>query len=253
MMLDTVRSEGRKLGSLPVMLLTCVATVVATVGLAAIMSWTVSSSIDSDPGAMWEGFSPEAEALQVIHFGQIGMIALGVLAVSNEYAGDQIRTSLLAVPSRGRFLTAKAAAVALMALLVALVTVPLTFLIAQIGLGDHGYPLDSMPDGPVLEALGGAVLYYILIALLAAGVTFLARSAVAPLTVLAIMVLAVSQFLSMFTDLADFLPDRAGGQMSRLEDHTATGLSALQGGAVMVAWLVAVWLVAVVVFRRRDA
>lgn len=252
MLLD-VRSEGRKLGTLPVVRLSMVATFVITVGLAALASWTIAGHLDDDPARAGLHVTPEGEGFQAVYFGQAGMVVLGVLAVSGEFVGGQVRTSLLAVPGRLRFLAAKAAVVALLAVLVALVTVPSAFMAAQLGLGDHGLPFPDVLDGAILVPMAGAVLYWVLLALLAAGCTVLARSAVAPLAILVALVLALSQFLSMVTDLADLLPDRAGALMYMEASEDTFGLGAVQGGLVMVTWVVAVWLVAAVRFVRRDA
>ncbi|WP_049575521.1 ABC transporter permease [Nocardiopsis sp. SBT366] len=248
-----VRSEGRKLATLPVVPLSMVATLVVTVGLAAIASWTIAGLLDDDPARAGLDFTPVGEGFQAVYFGQAGMVVLGVLAVSGEFGGGRVRTSLLAVPGRLRFLAAKATVVALFSALVALVTVPSAFVAAQLGLGEHGLPLSEVFDGAILAPMAGAVLYWVLLSLLAAGCAVLARSAVAPLTILVALVLALSQFLSMVTDLADLLPDRAGSLMYLESRESAYGLGAAQGGLVMAAWVAVVWLVAAVRFVRRDA
>ena len=250
-MLDTVRSEGRKLGTLPVIPTALLTTLAVMVGLAAMISVTTVGGLDDNPE--WAAaFDPLADGFQTIHFGQIGMVVLGVLAVSGEYSGAQIRTSLLAVPGRGRFLASKALVVALMALVTAAVTVPVVMVATQVGLGDYGLPLADVLEADVLERMAGAALYWVLIALLAAGLTVIVRNAVVPIAVLGAMVMALSMFLATFTELAEWLPDRAGSLMY-MPLENPLDLTAVQGGAVMAAWVAAVWLVAVVLFRRRDA
>ncbi|MBR8740396.1 ABC transporter permease [Nocardiopsis sp. MG754419] len=250
-MLVDVRAEGRKLVTLPVVPLSMLATFVVTVALAGIASWSMAGLLD-DAGAGMD-FSPEDEGFQSVHFGQAGMVVLGVLAVGGEFAGNQVRTSLLAMPGRLRFLAAKAAVVALLAALTASVTVPLAFTASQIALGEYGMSLSTALDAGVLTPMAGAVLYWVLLALLAAGCTVLARNTVAPLAVLVALVLALSQILSMVTDLGGLLPDQAGSLLYLTDKENAFGLDAPQGGAVMAAWVAVVWLLAAVRFVRRDA
>ncbi|MFI6577059.1 ABC transporter permease [Nocardiopsis sp. NPDC050513] len=252
-MLDTVRSEAVKLRTVPSVLVACLATAVLTIGLAYLSGWSVGNALDTDPTRIVGNFTPESSGFDAIAYGQAGMVVLGVLAVSGEYAGGQIRTSLIAVPDRRRLLAAKAAAVTVAALVVSAVTVPGAFAVTQIGLGDHGYPWADVPDGPVPGALVGAVVYWVVLALLSAGLTVVVRNAVVPLVVLISLVLAGSFFLTMLTDMADLLPDRAGAQMYDLRGGHAYDLTAVEGGAVMLAWTAAVWLAAAVLFTRRDA
>lgn len=250
-MLD-IRAEGRKLGTLPMIPLAAMAVFLVTVVLAAVAGRTLVGALD-DPARTVQGFTPIGEGFQAVYFGQAGMVVLGVLAVGGEFASGGLRTSLLAVPSRGRFLMVKALVVALLAGTVALVTVPSAFIATQIGLGEHGLDGAEFPTVDVVAPMAGAILYWTLLALLAAGATIWARNTVTPLVVLVSLVLALSHFLSMATDLADLSPDRAGSLLFMADHESALGLSAFQGAMVMVAWVVAVWLAATERFVRRDA
>ncbi|MEU0240294.1 ABC transporter permease [Nocardiopsis sp. NPDC006198] len=252
-MIDTVRAEAFKLRTLTSVLFTCLATAALTVGLAWLSGWSVGRALTDNPGLLVGEVVPEQSGFDAISYGQAGMVVLGVLAVGTEYTGGQIRASLLAVPHRPRLLLAKAAAVAAAALAVALATVPAAFAATQVGLGEHGYPLTGMLDRPVLGALAGAVAYWVLLALLAAGITVVLRNTVVPLVLLISLVLALSFYLSMLTGLADLLPDRAGAQMFLRGGPNRTDLSAIGGGAVMAAWVAGVWAVAVPLFARRAA
>lgn len=254
--LDTLRAEGRKLATLPTVGLTVVLTALLTVGVALMSGTSVGTALSDNPEMIVDDFTPEVAGFDAVHYGQIGIIVLGVLAVSSEYGNGQVRTSLLAVPGRWRFLAAKAGAVALAALLCAVVTVPAAFVTYQIALGEHGLPLGDVPGSDVPAMWAGAVLYWVLMALLAAGATLVSRSALLPLAVLVGMVMALSIFLTTLTDLADYLPDRAGAQLFTLDGQGAgppSDLSTLEGGAVMCAWVVGVWALAAWVFHRRDA
>ena len=250
-MLRSGRAEGRKLTTLPFVPLAVLATFVVTVGLAAVSSQFHSGYLDAEP-APAAAFDPVSYGFQAVFMGQLGMVVLGVLAMSSEFTSTQVRTSLMAVPHRGRFLASKALVVALIALTVSLVVVPSAFVASQVMLGDHGLPLGGLLEADVLGRLTGAVLYWTLLALLAAGATVIARNAVAPLAVVGSLVLALSNILAGFTDLAGWLPDLAGSRMWDPE-RAPVDLSAVQGGLVMAAWVAGVWLLAVLLFRGRDA
>ncbi|WP_017590500.1 ABC transporter permease [Nocardiopsis ganjiahuensis] len=251
-MLLSVRSEGRKLTTLPFVPLAVLATFAVTVGLSAIASQNTPAYLDADP-ALAAAFDPVEEGFNGVYMGQLGMVVLGVLAVSSEFTNTQVRTSLMAVPGRGRFLVSKALVVALMALVASLAVVPSAFVATQAALGDYGLELGALAEADVLGRLAGAVLYWTLLALLAAGATVIARNAVAPLAVLGALVLALSHVLAEFTDYAELLPDRAGQLMFLEAFEPGIGLSAVQGGLVMAAWVAGVWLLAALLFHRRDA
>ncbi|QTD39423.1 ABC transporter permease [Sporosarcina sp. Te-1] len=182
-----------------------------------------------------------------------GIIILGVLAVSSEYltessesgGGNQITTSLTAVSSRLHFLLAKAGAVTVVSVLLAIVAVVTTVSATNLILGDYA---------PAFEAsrLIGAVCYWTFTALLAFGITVLTKNGIIPLAVLMInsSVVTISFLLTKVTKLAFYLPDMAGLDMFMSPSggfHTP-----LTGGFIMFAWVTVLFLVAAVVFHRRD-
>lgn len=251
--LRVARAELTKLATLPSIVLTVAATVVATTGLSYIAARSVRGALDSGSGLVVQPFTPESAGFDALGFGQVGMIALGVLAMSSEYTGGQIRSSLASVPSRGLLLAVKAAVLALVAVLVAVPTAVASFALAQAGLGPYGITLDEATSSSVIWPALGAIAYWALIALLAFGLTVLVRDAVIPLVVLVSMSMALSFFLTKVTTLAAYLPDVAGAQMF-IRDSPAPGmLGPVAGGAVMAAWTLALVSTGYVVFTRRDA
>lgn len=187
---------------------------------------------------------------QELAFGVMGVIILGVVAVSSEYftegaesgGGRQITTSLTAVPSRLRFLAAKAAAVALVAALLAVVAATATM---------------SFAAGSSWEVgrLAGVVCYWTYTALLAFGITVLARHGVVPLVVLLVntSLVSVTYLLSRFFAVAGYLPDLAGARMFVEPNDTRVEMAPIVGFLVMSGWVAALLAIAAVVFTRRDA
>ncbi len=197
---------------------------------------------------------------QELAFGVIGAIIIGVIAVSNEYftesaesgGGRQITTSLIAVPSRLRFLLAKATAVAVVSAVLASAAAVATMAAIRIVLGEHAPEMGS----EAIPRLAGIVCYWVLTALLAFGITVLTRHGVIPLAILIVntSVVTVTYLLTRLTSLAYYLPDMAGIRMfiRNLEDSTVE-IAPLVGGLVMTAWVAALLIIAAIVFCRRDA
>ncbi|MED5016446.1 ABC transporter permease [Paenibacillus chibensis] len=182
-----------------------------------------------------------------------GVIILGVLAVSSEYltessesgGGQQITTSLTIVSSRLHFLLAKAGAVTVISILLCVVAMITTLLSTHLVLGEYT---------PAFEwsKLIGAACYWTFTALLAFGITVLTKNGMIPLAVLIIntSVVSFSFLLSKVTKLALYLPDRAGFDM--FMSMSDSFLTPFTGGLVMFAWVVVLFIVAAIVFHRRD-
>lgn len=199
-----------------------------------------------------------AIGFEELGFGVAGVVILGVIAISSEYftegeesgSGRQMTTSLAAIPSRIRFITSKAAVVAIFSALLAIVTIPLTLGVAGLILGQHA-PDIGMAD---LPRLLGVVLYWVFTALLALGITFLTRHAALPLAVLILntSVMTVTYLLTRITPLANYLPDMAGIRMFHEIEDAGSPLSPLWGGIVMAMWVLGILGFAAIRFCRRD-
>jgi Ca2+/Na+ antiporter len=192
--------------------------------------------------------SPDAGYEELV-FGVVGAIVLGVVAVSSEYRAEsaedaatrQIVTSLTAVPSRPRFLAAKAGALILTMALAAAVTAPATLTI-------RGGTL-------AIARMLGVVVYFVLTALLAFGVTLVTRSGIVPLTVLIVnaTVVSVSFLISRVLPVANYLPDLAGARMFVRHGEFNLAIGPVTGGLVMAGWTVLVVAGGAAAFCRRDA
>lgn len=175
--------------------------------------------------------------------GVLGALVLGTVAAGSEYRSGQLATSLVCVPSRLRLLAAKTGAVVLTVAALASGSAVLTLAVA----------------GALTPAAGpriaGVVVYWVLDALLAYGITLLTRSGVLPLTLLIVntTVVSVTYLLTKVTPLAVYLPDMAGSQMFIEPAEIVVDLAPVTAGLVMAAWVAALLGVAGYVFARRDA
>ena len=192
---------------------------------------------------------PVFGAFYAINFAQIAAIAFGATAVSSEYVNGALRISLCAVPHRGLFYAAKTAAVAGAALAVGLATAFATFFAGQAFLGEDAIGLG---EPGALRACVGAGIYLALMALFAAGLTFLLRSATAVLSLLIPFILIVGFVVGdLAGSAADYLPDRAGQQV--LHQVPEGGVGSWTGLAVTALWAAAALLAGGWAVRRRDA
>ncbi|MFF4805786.1 ABC transporter permease [Streptomyces sp. NPDC001351] len=202
-------------------------------------------------GADTEGASsaPLFSVFFGVGFGQIAAIAFGTTAVSSEFRGGALRVTLAAVPRRGRWFTAKVAAVAIPVLVVGLVTGGVSLVVGEAVLGTKA---DGLTWGEELRGVLGCAVYLTLMALLAAGLTAVLRSGVATLSILIPFLLIVSFVVGdMSGSVADVLPDRAGQVVFHATWDGALG--PWTGLAVTGLWTAAALLAGAWSIRRRDA
>lgn len=176
---------------------------------------------------------------------------VAVLLVGQEFKNRQLRTSVLAVPARGRLMAAKLASATAFflvpVLLVAAVSAVFTFLAVK----------DWKP-GLLFEpaALSGQVQFIgfaLAACLLAAGITMVARSVVVAAVVVVVMaMLSYAQAAPAAID--PFLPVSAGRNLL-LDATTSTDLTSTPGVAtlVLLAWVVVTGTAAALTVARRDA
>lgn len=192
---------------------------------------------------------PLFDAFYALNFGQIAAISFGATALSSEFLNGALRISLSAVPRRGLFYAAKMSVVGGLALAVGMITSFATFLVGQMFMGDYAIGLGE--PGALRAAFGGGI-YLTLMALFAAGLTALLRSAVAVLSLLIPFILIVSFVVGDIAGgVAQYLPDRAGQLV--LHQTPQGSLGPWTGLAVTAAWagiaLFAGWWAV----RKRDA
>ncbi|MFF1921139.1 ABC transporter permease [Streptomyces sp. NPDC058221] len=188
-------------------------------------------------------------AFYALNFGQIAAISFGATAISSEYLNGALRVSLAAVPRRTLFYTVKMSLVGGAALVVGLATTFTAFLVGQLFMGEYAIGLGE--PGALRAAFGGG-MYLALMALFAAGLTVLLRSAIAVLSLLIPFILIVSFVVGDIAGgAAAYLPDRAGQLV--LHQHPEGSLGPWAGLAVTAAWAAAALLAGWWALRRRDA
>ncbi|MGP3683826.1 hypothetical protein ACTVZO_03795 [Streptomyces sp. IBSNAI002] len=178
-------------------------------------------------------------------FGVIAFAVAGALAMTSEYSSAMIRTSLTAVPSRGRFLAAKATAFTAIALAAGLAASAVSFAIGSSILSGAGVHL-NLSDPGVMRAIAGGGLFLATSGLLALALGALLRNPVA--TVGSIFALYVLPMI-LGPDLGDHVPPfEAGNAITRAAAETAW-----TGYLTLLAWTAAIAASAYAAMKRRDA
>jgi ABC-type transport system involved in multi-copper enzyme maturation permease subunit len=257
-----LRAEWTKLRSVRSTAWTVMAIVAVTVGVTAFLA-AVGGTDANQAGGLPGDDDVVVNSLRGVWTGQIPMVALGVIAMTSEFATGTIRTTFTALPRRRKTLAAKAATVGLVALAVGSAASLLSFLIAQPLLHAGGYvgpayPVVSLTDATVIRAVAGTAVYLTLLALFALGVAAIVRHTATAMTLVVALVLVPNVIMETFPRqrirelLEQFFP--AGGLSIQVTSdlyHTPP-LGTWGGLGVTAAWTLAAVLGAAWAIGRRD-
>jgi ABC-2 type transport system permease protein len=181
---------------------------------------------------------------------------LGVLCISSEYSSGMIRTSLIAVPRRGRVLAAKSLVFATVTFVVGEATSFAAFFLGQALISGHA-PHAALGDPGVARAVVGAGLYLTVLAVLSVAVGTLLRhpaAAIACIVGVLFVLPGIAQALpdSWRNPVTEFWPTQAGGQLTSVHP-AAHSLQPWPGFGVMCLFVAVVYAIAWTLLDRRDA
>ena len=197
-------------------------------------------------------------------FGQIVVAVLGALIITGEYSSGQIRSSLAAVPRRGRLLLSKTVVLSVSSFLLGSVSVFLSWAISKPFLGEHA---GSLTDSHYFGHIWGSGLVFVGIALMTLGLGFLLRSTAGAITVVVSLLFVITIPLQLAASKWEWinkvigcLPSTVSESVSdpfqRTTEWGAQGVQFLSHGqavAVFAAWALVPLIIAWFVFSRRDA
>jgi ABC-2 type transport system permease protein len=256
---DATRAEWTKLRTLSGTFWLLAAVVLATVALGLLASATVSCP------AVGCKADPARVSLTGVEFGQAPVAVLAVLAVGGEYATGMVRVTFAAMPRRLTVLAAKTIVVATSVLAAGTVAVGGSLVAGLLMLpgrgftAAHGFTAFSLAHGGLIRAAVGSVLYLVLIAVLAVGITAVVRdSAVAVGTVLGLLylfpiVIAVVGDEKWHRRLQQVGPMNAGLSIQNTVGLAGQPLSPWAGFGVLACWAAGALLLGGVALRTRDA
>lgn len=246
-----IRAEWIKLWSLrsPVWCL------VALAGIDVLFGWMIATA----QARQWDGverWDPVQVSLTGVLVTQIAAAVLGALAFTTESGSGTIRSTVAAMPRRGRVLAAKALIVAGAVLLVGVVAAVVAFLAGQAAIGGQGVPAATLGDPGAVRAVLGSGLYLTAAALIGMAAGVLTRSTAAAVTGVIVGALLVPVFANAMPEvLARFVigywPSAAGLRiLSTVPD--ARMLGPWPGFGILAGTTVVLLAAALVTFRRRD-
>jgi ABC-2 type transport system permease protein len=236
--------------------------VLGAVVVAALLAWYAGNSWDHATPERRGQFSLGPMSELVAWVAQMLLAVLGVLAITSEYSTGMIRTSLTAVPRRGRLLAAKAAVVAAVALVVGEAATFVAFFASRQIIGNRPmrfYTSSVASQLPLLLALGLSVMVFALVGL---GLGVVLRStAGAIVTVAALWYLlpAVASFLPapwnerLASLMLMSLPRELAGEQSAGVAQMHGVLSPWGALAVLAGYVALPLGAAALALRRRDA
>ncbi|WP_081379574.1 ABC transporter permease subunit [Actinomyces oris] len=197
--------------------------------------------------------------------GMVVVAVLGALMITGEYASGQIRSSLMAVPRRGRLFAAKALVVSGFSFGLGVLCVALAYALSYPFMKGHA---GSLTDTHYLGLFWGTGLVFALIALMAQGVGYLTRSTAGAITVVVSVLFVVPIPFNLMAGhwqwvnkvlglLPDTLSTAVSDPFSLAHQWGQTGTAAFlqhwQAVAVFTTWAIVPLAIAAVVFTRRDA
>jgi len=253
---DVVRSEWTKLRTVPSTMWTLLIALALGIGLSALISALASQAYDPTSKAVQSDWDPTAVSTSGGALAQLAIAVLGTMVVTSEYATRSIRTSLAAVPRRGRLLGAKAVVVAAVALIVGEVMAFGGFLSGQALIAGNA-PTAALGDPGVARAVAGVGLYVAAIALFGMALGTLLRSTAGAITTLVAVIYVLPGLAAILPagardPIEKYWPTQAGQQITNVVQGT-NALSPWTGFADMCLAVALTSLVAYVSLARRDA
>jgi ABC-2 type transport system permease protein len=253
---DALRSEWTKLRSVRSTSWALAIAVVLGVGLGAAISAAAAHGYARFSVSAKLSWDPAGVSLTGVAVASLAIVVLGVLFISSEYSSGMIRTSLIAVPQRGRVLAAKALVFAAVTFVVGEFTSFAAFFVGQALISGHA-PHATLGDPGVARAVVGAGLYLTALAVLSVATGALLRHPAAGISsVVAVLFVlpGIAQALpdSWRNPVTEYWPTQAGSQIT--SDHLAAhSLQPWPGFGVMCLFIVIVYAIAWTLLDRRDA
>jgi ABC-2 type transport system permease protein len=200
--------------------------------------------------------------------GELVLAVLGALVITGEYGTGMIRSTFAAVPKRIPALIAKAIVLALTSFVLGIVAIFGTALIIFPLLPGAKKIHPDWTDRHVIEAMIGGALFLVLVALIAFSLGAIIRNSAGGIASTLGLLLVLPPLVGLVGSLthatwveniAKVLPSAVGSNLSSYsvgKTQVVDGLvsfNRLDSGLVVVAWAVILFVVALVLVKRRDA
>jgi ABC-2 type transport system permease protein len=267
-----LRSEWIKLWTLRSTFWCCVIVVLLSIGIGLLLGTVQPPAragvlVVVNPTTAQQQATAVRDATVGTGIGQLVLSVLGVLVISGEYGTGMIRSTFAAEPRRLPTLIAKAIVLGITTFLVGLVTVFGTAaIIFPLLPALHVHP--DWGNSKLLLAMVGAAVYLALISLIAFSIGALIRNTAGGIAAALGLILVAPAILDIVAattgatwamNLVSFAPTNAGAKLFAYvssSPSTTSGvvsLDAHEGGLVLLAWFVVLFVAAAVLLKRRDA
>jgi ABC-2 type transport system permease protein len=253
---DVLRSEWVKLRSVRSTFWALTTTVVLGIALGAVISAVTAHAYARFSVATKLTWDPTGASQSGMLIAQVAIAVLGVLFISSEYSSGMIRTSLIAVPKRGRVLAAKSLVFAGVTFVVGELVCFVAFFVGQALISGHA-PRAALGDPGVARAVAGGGLYLAALAVLSVAAGALLRHAAAAITCMIAVLFVLPGIAQALPDswrnpVTEFWPTQAGSQLTSVY-HSAHTLQPWPGFGVMCLFVAIVYAIAWTLLDRRDA
>ncbi|MBB4918158.1 ABC transporter permease [Streptosporangium saharense] len=248
-MIDVMRSEWTKMRSVRSTVWTLGSVPVLMVALAVVGALATVGA--GDAGRLAD---PVSTSLRGIVLASLVTATLGVIAISGEYRTGAIRTSLVAVPGRLRFLAAKAVVLTAVTLVVGVASAFAAFLAGRIAFAGRAGEV-SLADPGVSRAVFGAGLYLAASGLFGLALGVLVRHTPGAIVTVCALLMVLPTLVALVPGelgrrLLEFTASNAGSQVAVVHP---TGMGPWTGFAVYLAWVALPLAAGAVLLGRRDA
>jgi ABC-2 type transport system permease protein len=249
-------AEWIKLRSLRSSAWTLGAMIVASIGLAALISATDGhgySGLSAADKATWD---PTNESLSGTVFGQLAIAVFGILAMTGEYTSGTIRSSIAAMPRRTPLLVAKAVVYGGVALVIGELISLASFFMGQAIIARHA-PHATFGEPGVARAVLFAGVYLALICLISLGLGTLLRHTAGAITAVVAVLLVIPPITSALPSsfqhsFGKFLPELIGGNSMGAVVREPHSLTPWVGAGVLCLYAVVALAGAGWSLVRRD-
>jgi ABC-type transport system involved in multi-copper enzyme maturation permease subunit len=253
---DVVHSEWTKARSVPSTMWTLLVATVVGIGLSALISAIAANHYAKSSLSDKLTWDPTSISNAGFGIAQLAIGVLGVLLITSEYSSGSIRSTLAAVPRRGRVLASKSIVIMVLSLVVVEVLAFVAFFIGQALISGHA-PTATLGQTGVLRALIGAGLYGALLAMMGLALGTIIRSAAGAIAVLVAILyvlpgIAGALPTSIQNTVQEYWPTQAGAQVATVV-HTANTLSPWAGFGVFLLFVAVLSGVAFALLNHRDA
>jgi ABC-type transport system involved in multi-copper enzyme maturation permease subunit len=253
---DALRSEWTKLRSVRSTFWALTVAVVLGIGLGAVISAVTAHGYAKSSVSGKLSWDPTGVSQAGVAIASLAIVVLGVLFISSEYSSGMIRTSLTAVPKRGRVLAAKSLVFAVVTFVVGEVVCFTAFFAGQALISGHA-PHAALGDPGVARAVAGGGLVLTALAVLSVVAGALLRhpaAAIAAMMAVLLVLPGIAQALpdSWRNPVTEYWPTLAGSQLTTVHP-SAHSLQPWPGFGVMCLFTAIVYAIAWTLLDRRDA